>query len=390
MSTPIYYSIFIGSIFLFLSIAKLYRDAEGISKFFVWLTMTLFSGLRVAVGRDYSIYLDSYSNHLSGHFARLEPFWQSFNVLCNDINMPFHLWQTIVAGFTYYILFKALKSWRIDWGLGILCYLLIYKGFFESMNQIRQCLAISFVLWSSSYLYQKRYLPFILLTVIAGIFHLSAFVCLVMLPIINLPWKRNLLLGFTTFSLFLGMLYFKEIIALISPIVPSSYQVYIDKIETWKPESTTGLYRIFLNIINLGLTFLFYRREGFQDKRLDFLIRMQVFSVCIYNVFFKLDPVMRLMAYPFMGFVLFFPIVIKNFSFNTEKYFAGLSLLGLSFFTIKDVVNINEPYAHYQTIINSTDNTIIIGVEKSDKKTGRSEKQGLKGTQLKAEQEEQE
>ncbi len=376
MSTLIYYSIFIGSLILFLSIAKLYKDAEDICKFFVWLTMTLFAGLRVAVGRDYTIYLDSYLNHLSGHFARLEPFWQTFNTLCNDAHIPFHLWLTIIAGFTYYIFFKALKSWRIDWVLGIICYLLIYKGFFESMNQVRQCLAISFVLWSSSYLYQKRYLPFIILTAIGGLFHLSAFVCLVMLPLINLPWKRTLLISFTLISLFLGMFFFKEIIDLISPLIPSSYQIYIDDLDTWKPHSNTGVYRIFLNVIVLGLTILIYKNRRIEDKRLDFLIRMEVFAICIYNIFFSLDPAMRLMAYPFMSFVLFFPISIGSLSPRKARHFAQLSLLGLSIFTIKDVANPREPYGHYQTIINSTDNTIIISVGKD--KTQRSEERSLK------------
>ncbi len=374
-STIIYYSIFIGSLLLFLSIAKLYKDAEDICKFFVWLTMTLFSGLRVAVGRDYLIYLDSYLNNLSGHFARLEPFWQTFNTLCNDINMPFHLWLTIIAGFTYYIFFKALKSWHIDWVLGVLCYLLIYRGFFESMNQVRQCLAISFVLWSSSYLYQKRYLPFIILTSIAGISHLSAFVCLAMFPIINLPWKRYLLISFTLISLFLGIFFFREVIQFITPIIPSSYQVYIEDLNTWKPQSSTGIYQIFLNLIVLGLTILIYKRNT-QDKRLDFLIRMEVFAVCIYNVFFSLDPAMRLMAYPFMSFVLFFPITISSFTPSRARYFAQMSLLGLTFFTIKDVANINESYGHYQTIINSTDNTVVISV--GEVKTQRSENQSIK------------
>ncbi len=367
ISPGIYYSIFIVSLLVFTGISKLYKDLETVCKTFVWLTMTLFTGLRVAVGPDYVSYFDSYTNTTSSPlFSRIEPFWQMVILFCNDVGVPFHLWLTIIAGLTYYIFFKALKSWRVDWVLGVLAYLLVYQGFFESTNQIRQCLAIPFVLWGLSFLYQRRYMPFILLIVLGSVFHLSALVCLLMFPLINLPWKRYVLMTFLVVSFLLGMLFFKDIINSLSIFIPSSYQVYLEQLNVWSPKASTGLYRIFLNLVTLILIVLIYKSQV-DDRRLNFLIRMGVFSVCIYNVFFSFAPAMRLMIYPFMSFIILFAITINNTDYLRIRNFTRIALLGFALFTIKDVANPRLPLSHYQTIIGSTQLDFLDKIKVSDR-----------------------
>ncbi len=354
MNTILYYSLFSFSLLTCFSIAKLYKDTEAFCKFFVWLTMTLFAGLRVAVGRDYMIYLDTYTSDLSVHFSYLEPFWQVFNIVANNLGVPFHLWQTFFAGLCYFILLKALKSWRVDWVLGILCYILIYKGYFESLNQVRQCLAMVIVLWALSFLYHKAYRQFVVLCLVTSIFHVSAIVCLLMLPIINLRWRRGLLITFLVGSLLLGIFFFKEFIRFFSFLVPSNYIAYIDKLDEWKTGVGSSLFRIVLNVIALLFTYLIYKNKKFQDSPYDFFIRMFVFSICIYNVFFSLEPAMRLMNYPFICLILLLPLSLQDKSSYCLKTLGFCSLLSLTLFTLKDVSNGRESYAHYDIILNKS------------------------------------
>ncbi len=354
MSPAAYYVLFSFIIITLLTIATFYKDGEGYCKFFVWLTMTLFVGLRVGVGRDYTTYLVSYTNELSPTFLDYEPLWQIIINSYRILNLPYHFWLICISGLTYYTFFRALKAWKINWVLGVLCYILIYKGFFESMNQMRQTLAMPFILWGMAHLYNKSYWKFILLILLGGCFHRSAYLCLFILPIVSISWKRSILTTGLLGTLLLGMFFFNDLVVFFKAIIPSTYQVYLEDTTIWKTDTSTGLYRIFLNLLGLGLIFLVYQKEDKQDKRLNFLLRMIIASVCIYNVCYYFEPAMRLMNYPFSSFFILLPIGLFHKEAFLIRLFSLTALLGLTIFTLKDISASKEPFAHYQTILNKT------------------------------------
>ncbi len=354
MSTEFYYLLFSLSIITFLTIASLYKEGEGYCKFFLWLTMTLFTGLRVGLGRDYSTYLTAYTDPLSDTFVRYEPLWQLIINFYHSLHLPFHFWLLTAAGLTYYVLFRALKAWKINWILGILAYILIYKGFFESLSAIRQSLAIVFVLWGMAHLYGKSYWKFALLVLLGGLFHRSAFLCWFILPLLNIKWNRTILIGGLLASLFVGLFFFKDLLFLFKGVMPATYQVYLEDMALWKTESSTGIFRIFLNLIALAMLIFAYKKTDEEDGRLSFFVRMLVGSICIYNICFSFEPAMRLMTYPFTCFFVFIPLGLLYKGFPIIRILACTTLLGFAVFTIKDISAPEETFAHYQTILNET------------------------------------
>ncbi len=354
MSTELYYLLFSVSIITFLSIASLYKDAEVYCKFFIWLIMTLFAGLRVGIGIDYPNYLSTYTDHLSHTFVTYEPFWQIFIKFYSYLSFPFHIWLLTIAGLTYYVFFRALKAWGVNWGLAVIAYILIYRGYFESLNTVRQTVAIVFVLWSLAHLYKKTYWKFTLLVLLGGLFHRSAFLCLPILPIINYSWSRRTLLVVLFSSLFIGMFFLKDFLFLFKGLMPSTYQVYLDDMSIWETEGATGIFHIFLNFVALGMLFFLYEGSDEENKRIPVLIRMVIGSIAIYNIFQNFAPAMRLMNYPFTAFFILIPIGVLSKNKLSIRLLSLFTLIGFSAFTIKDLSNPKEPFVYYQTILDST------------------------------------
>ena len=103
------------------------------------------------------------------------------SLVVKDYHLGFFVYSLITCGFMYFALKRCKKMYNIPIWFGMLLfYLTIYN---YSLNIMRQCIAISILFYAWTYLANRQYKMYALFNIIAILFHSSAIIGLVILPI---------------------------------------------------------------------------------------------------------------------------------------------------------------------------------------------------------------
>lgn len=188
------YAIYIGMLVLCWFLA--YCANRYNSKHFVRaivLLLTCFAGLRAhSVGWDTSNYITKFEVIEKGNFDLAYGLETSFKYICyvllkffNNTTFLLIVFALITNLFIIYRLwdFRKLASFSCV----VSCY---YMGFyFMTMNGMRQFCALAITFYATRYLPQKKYFRFILLVLVAALFHQSAIVGILPLGLELFHWK---------------------------------------------------------------------------------------------------------------------------------------------------------------------------------------------------------
>lgn len=174
-SCSIYGSLIISSI-LFAWLAQK-KDCKKILLFIV-LSATLVAGLRaVSVGIDTRQYTKYFRLLKDGDFEHVYGLETSFMYLCSGLMKIFqdeHVLFAIFAALTHGLVLFRLWDFKekiiLPWAVS--CYLIMFYP--ESLNVMRQLVAIAFVFYGTRYISQKKYINFFVFVAIAFLFHNSA------------------------------------------------------------------------------------------------------------------------------------------------------------------------------------------------------------------------
>jgi hypothetical protein len=129
---------------------------------------------RFDVGWDYPNYYKSVYPTL-GDLSHNEPIGKCFFYITDFFHFP-PLFFMIVGTISCYFVFRTLLQSSDSVLLGLLTFLAFFTGMIFS--GVRQGMALSVILFSYRYLTQGKWLQYILMCVLAGLMHYSAFVCL--------------------------------------------------------------------------------------------------------------------------------------------------------------------------------------------------------------------
>ena len=141
----------------------------------------LVSVLRFDVGWDYPGYYETVYPSLDTYaIDRFEPFNKIICQLVSYTKWP-PLLFIIYGLITYILVFSTLRKYTDNLFLATLTYLAFF--YTTSLGPIRQGVALAIVLYAYRYLVTKAYLKYIGAVVIAGMFHYTAFVC-ILIPVI--------------------------------------------------------------------------------------------------------------------------------------------------------------------------------------------------------------
>lgn len=351
MSPLTYYILLSSSLLTFVGIARYHRAVAPVCRVLVWLVMTLFAGLRVGLGRDYFVYVNAYTDPLNYSRSLLEPLWRLNIYVCHDLmGLPFHLWLMAIAGVTYAVVLWGIERWRLDWTVVIIAYMLIYSGYFETLNTMRQCLATSITFAGLPYMLERRWGHFVGLVLLATLVHTSALVALTIYPLSRIRWSTPWLLLALVISWLVGRYLLADLVGLLSHLAPSRYEVYLEHTE-FRTDSHTGTYHLLLLGIALFITlYLKICRQG-MDERIRVMSLMIITAVCIYNTFWMYEPPLRLMRYFFCALPSLIAVMATERSERPWVRLAALGIIGaMTAFMLKDVIAPEEPLAHYQTV----------------------------------------
>lgn len=170
------------------------RGIKPINNWFLWtciIFVSVFVGCRWMVGVDYPNYLEviQYGTR-SYELDRFEPIPKLLVLVVEWFNLPFCVWFIAMA-FLQLLGILIIVNRRYVF-LMVWIILLFLTYFFEpSLNIIRQVTACIYALGACTYIYERKILPFLLMSCIAAMFHSSAFIIIPFYLIANIDWFRH-------------------------------------------------------------------------------------------------------------------------------------------------------------------------------------------------------
>lgn len=144
-----------------------------ISRFIVFLFLTIPASLRYYTGADYGSYVKFFYNSQS--LSKCEILWIFLNKIVIFLNLPVQFIFVFSAILIYYPICFKLK--RKYYCLSIVLYIILFY-YFKSYNILRQMIAVSFILWALIKFESKNYIKSLILYLIAIGFHNSAIILL--------------------------------------------------------------------------------------------------------------------------------------------------------------------------------------------------------------------
>ncbi len=171
-------------------------QAKKITYFIIMgLVLTLVVGLRYGIGYDYFTYGKIFDEIKALSFAKLftgTTYEIGFALLCKMISLftsSYLAFYLIFALCTIGPLMVFLYRYQYGW---LMLFAYATMGlYYGSMNMMRQYLAATIVLWSLEFIQKKKFVPYLLIILLAASMHKSA---LIMIPVfflalIPINWK---------------------------------------------------------------------------------------------------------------------------------------------------------------------------------------------------------
>ena len=189
----IYFSVLFFSSFFSLGVShSKSKSEEFIGRFFLFISLLIPAILRYGLGADYTSYESMYyNNEYRKEYAEI-----GFNFVCNFFQF-FELsswWMFFSFSFiTYFILSFFVKKKNLVY---IIVFYILFSGYFRSLDQIRQSLALPFILLAIDAFMQKEIIKTYFYILIGALFHTSSVIFALLLPIcsIHLSTKARFLI----------------------------------------------------------------------------------------------------------------------------------------------------------------------------------------------------
>jgi EpsG family len=269
-------------------------------------------------GPDVMGYVDRY---ISLTYESLSLYWNYFisgegkdpifylsSKIISNLNMGYQMWLAILSGIFIFSVSKLIYKHSDEPYISFIS--LISLGyFFFSLTGLRQTLALSILLLSYDSLRNKKLIKFIIMVIIASLFHSSALVFLIAYPLANM--KIGIKHVFGIVGSFIFATFFENAIRDLITIISWSDQLY-----EYSERSASLTISGFIIQLCIYLFCLLYKKEVLQSD---------IRNLILYNLLF-------------IGVILqAFATVIAEF-FRISMYFSiySIVLIPIAINTIKD------------------------------------------------------
>lgn len=145
---------------------------------FTPLLLVIFSGLRYGVGVDYATYIQYFHDMQIQDQLYVEPGYLLLERMVNAIKGEAQLVLFLCAVITIYCTSQFIKFFSNSVAISWIIYALTPIFYLASFNGVRQFVAVALFGASLKYIKQRKILYYIVVIVIAGMFHYSAFLLL--------------------------------------------------------------------------------------------------------------------------------------------------------------------------------------------------------------------
>lgn len=325
-----YIFILLQFLLLYLSFQN-YKNDEYIKKitsYVIIFFLTVVSGFRYNVGRDFLSYEEMFINPKSAGNYFIEPIWQIFSHLLRSMGFSSTVWflcTSFVINFCFIIGIRRLSK---NFYISVAFYLAMPQLFLESFNIVRQFVAMAIIFRFSDLFFKKKYWKFFIVVLIASCFHKSA-VLIIPIFFVSLINFSNLFLIGIIFSCFiLRNSFLPLVLRIVSSI--SIYSGYLNGISP--SESNTSLYAFILLFVCFFIVFCFRKHNS---REINILKNLSLMSFCIYLLFYTFQAGQRIGFYVLPYFVLLVPYIIPKYKINGNFIIIGGILSLFLLFTLK-------------------------------------------------------
>lgn len=281
---------------------------------FIFTTLFLVSALRLNVGNDYVKYMQFM--HLVNHNSYV-PTEIGFNLLVKII-YGLSGAENFLLVFAFYsfatILLFLRTIYRNSENFVFSFFLFMAFGlYFQSFSTVRYYFALAIALFTIPYVLKKKWLPFLLMILLASTFHKSALVVIPLYIFASLEWKRWMLIlaGLACTTLFFLQDFYLRLLVLVYP----TYR------ETEYLEGGTSI----INIIRCGAVLVFsliYYRQAIKDNiRNKFYFYLNLFAFVLYTCASFIPVISRIGYFLTVTHIFFLPAIVKHIEDKKQRYF---------------------------------------------------------------------
>ena len=315
------------------------------------LLLIIFSAIRYDVGTDFQTYLNVTSGSTDiriSNFMLFEPLNVFLITVGYWIKSPQFYFIT-GALITNMLIYFTIKKYSTDKILSIMCYVGFPMLYLESMNIIRQFIAISIIIYSVRYIFDEKPFRFMLSVLIAVLFHFSAIIAVPLYYIYKKAFtaKQNLLLLIVSF--FAG-----KLTMTLLAMLP-----YFSKLSYYLKTQQEGYFIVFVVSVILSLIhIMFYERLVAKDSRQVFYLGAFNFGLSVFFIFYEIPVIAGRFFFYFFAFLIFivpaykeifvqkillktFLIIVFVFSFFFRIWYSS--------YLYKNNWMSKDPYIPYQT-----------------------------------------
>ena len=277
--------------------------------FTLFLVLAGTAALRIDVGNDYGNYVNTFHEIYVGGYVVTEP---GFNWLVRFLFLlsggeNYLLVFGLFAVVTAVIFLKAMYDQSVDFTLSFALFMLLGL-YFRTFNTVRYYFVLAVTLYSLRYVLKREYGKFVLLILLAALFHKSVLVVIPLYLIAALPWKKWQGAPGAAFAVSLPLFqgFWMKVVLWLYP----SYQntVYLQK-ETGLEGSLMGIIRC-AAVLLLGLSAY---RETIKENRANlFYFKLNLLGLALYTCVSFLPLVSRFGYYLITAHVLLVPGILMG------------------------------------------------------------------------------
>lgn len=145
----------------------------------VLLPPVLFATIRYNIGTDYMNYWYYYNG--AGNYYSYEPLFRLLNVIARNVFHGFYGVLLLSALLTYGFLLASLVKLKDHISISMALWVYYCYYYVASFNVMRQLIAVSIILYATVLLAENKKIIFVVLVIVASLFHTSAILTLVFL-----------------------------------------------------------------------------------------------------------------------------------------------------------------------------------------------------------------
>lgn len=285
--------------------------------------------LRINTGNDYPTYIERFHDIYRHNYVVTE---KGFNAVvtfiywfCNSEN--YLVVFGVFAALTIFIFLMAMYKQSADFKMTFYMYM-TFGLYFQCYNTVRYYFALSIVFFAMRYAIKKDYIKFLLLVLVAMLFHKTSIAVIPIYILSGIKWKKWALPVITAFSL-TGIIFKSQYMALFLRLYPS----YLEE-EEYINAGGLSLPNIIRCFLVLCVCIYFYKDAIKDNDENRFYFYLNYAGFLAYTFFYFVPFVSRLGYYMNICHILMFPSMIKCIKDEKKKkYFTiGVYVVGAAYF----------------------------------------------------------